>query len=267
MLDYQKICDQVCSLSKEVGAYQRNENQKLKQDDIQFKKKNDLVSYVDLESEKRIIECLKTIIPESRFLAEESHSDCQEIGEEPIWIIDPLDGTTNYIHQVPVYSVSIALYVHKKPVVGVVYEAGRDECFYSWENAPAYLNGKPVKAKTTTELQQALIGTGFPIKDFSVRDVFLKIISELVIRTRGIRRLGSAAVDLAYVACGRYDAFFEFNLNPWDVAAGQFIASQAGARISDFKGGDNYLFGQQILASGAFLYEDVLKIIQENVDV
>ncbi|MBT5990570.1 MAG: inositol monophosphatase [Bacteroidetes bacterium] len=264
MYNYQSICNQVIEIVKETAQFQRREYDKLNRANVAFKDKNDLVSYVDIESEKYLIDKLKPLIIGAEFLAEEGHADIDCLRDQAIWIIDPLDGTTNYVHQVPVFSISVALYVNKKAVIGVVYEVIRDECFYAWQDSPSFLNGKEIHVKENDSIQNALIGTGFPIKNFEVKESYLRIFSELIEKSRGLRRLGSAAVDLAYVSCGRYDAFFEYNLNPWDVAAGLFIVQQAGGEVSDFSGGDNYLFGKQILAASSALFKDMQRLIEEK---
>ena len=247
-MDYKFICEEVQKIAKEVGAFIEDEINKLSDQDVETKSKASLVTYVDKTAEQNIVHALKKLIPDAGFITEEgtaSHS-----GEKYKWVIDPLDGTTNYIHRVPMYSVSIALMEGNEIVVGIVYDIHGDEMFYSWKGGAAYLNGTEIKTATNSEHENALIATGFPYYDFEVIDAYLKVLKFFMMSTRGLRRMGSAAIDLAYVAAGRFDGFYEHALNPWDVAAGVFLVQQAGGKVTDFSGGDNYMFGRQLVAAG-----------------
>jgi myo-inositol-1(or 4)-monophosphatase len=173
-------------------------------------------------------------------------------------VIDPLDGTTNFIHGAPPVAVSIALTEHNRPVVGVVYEIWLKEAFYAWKDSKAYLNGKEIKVSEASEIKDSLIATGFPYHNFDRISQYMETIDYFFNNTHGVRRLGSAATDLAYVACGRFDGFYEYNLSPWDVAAGALIVMQAGGRVSDFKGGDNYLFGRELISGNARIFDSFL---------
>ena len=177
------------------------------------------------------------------------------------WIIDPLDGTTNFIHAVPAFSVSVALEKDGELLIGIVYEINLDECFYAWKNGGAYLNGKKISVTGGSSLKGSLIATGFPYKEFSQMDRFFFTLKFLFNKTHGVRRLGSAAVDLAYVACGRFDGFFEYNLNPWDVAGGGLIVREAGGKVTDFSGGQNFLFGKEIIACNPNIYGEFLDVV------
>ncbi|MBL6963275.1 MAG: inositol monophosphatase [Bacteroidetes bacterium] len=261
MLDIKHLGPEVCEIVRESSRFIKSEYNKLSHNDIQFKDRNELLSYVDIETEEFLISKLSALIPSSNFLAEESSPSLTEQTDEILWIIDPLDGTTNYIHQIPTFSISVALMMNKKIIMGIVYELMQDEMFYAREGANSMLNDKEIRVSSNNEMQHALIGTGFPIKDFEIKESYVRIFSELLEKTRGLRRIGSAAVDLAYVACGRFDAFFEYNLNPWDVAAGSFIVKQAGGKVSDFSGGPDYLFGKQMLATSSSIYDELLKEI------
>ena len=226
---------------------------------IKTKGLHDLVSYVDKESEKRIIRQLSEFLPESGFIAEEGTSD--KHGERYNWVIDPLDGTTNFIQGVPVYAVSIGLLDGDELVLGVVYEVGRDECFYAWKNGGAYLNGELIRVSNIATSHDALLATGFPYSNFEQLDKYMSLLKWAMTEARGVRRLGSAATDLAYVACGRFDSFFEYDLKPWDVAAGVLIVKEAGGVVTDFGAGNDYLFGGEIIASNSLL----AKLMQEKV--
>jgi len=256
---YQQLTLATCEIARQVGKFMAEERKSFDASLIETKGLHDLVSYVDKESEKRIISQLSELLPESGFIAEEGTSD--KHGERYNWVIDPLDGTTNFISGVPVYAVSIGLLDGDELVLGVVYEVGRDECFYAWQGGEAYLNGKTIRVSTTTMISDALLATGFPYSNFAQIDNYLAFLKWSMTEARGVRRFGSAATDLVYVACGRFDAFWEYDLKPWDVAAGAFIVQQAGGSIVDFSGGKNYLFGGEIVASNASL----LMIMQEKV--
>lgn len=238
------ICNKVNQLSKEVGEFIRN--QRISINDVETKSKNSLVTYVDKTAEKMLVEKLSELIPEAGFIAEEGTS--KKVGDTYNWIIDPLDGTTNFIHGVPCYCISIGLTQNEELVLGVIYEINLDELFYAWVGSRAYLNGKEISVTKTEKLENSLIATGFPYYDYDKQKEYMDLFQDLMKNTRGLRRLGSAAVDLAYVACGRFDAFYEYSLNPWDVAAGAFIVQQAGGIVTDFSGGDNFLHGKEIIA-------------------
>lgn len=253
-MNLQLIMEQVCELSREVGNFIAKERENFSSEKVQEKSLNSLVSYVDITAEKELVKGLKIILPEAGFITEENTVTQTE--NEYQWIIDPLDGTTNFIHNIPLFAVSIALMKRDKIISGVVYEVNRKECFYAYENGGAFLNGKRIKVTDTKMLSSSLIATGFPYEIFNYLDRYLKSFFALLPKTRGIRRLGTAAVDLVYVACGRFDGFYEFNLNAWDVAAGAFIVQQAGGTVTDFNGGNSFVFGKEIIASNGLIHEE-----------
>jgi len=261
-MNLKEVTLKVVELTKIIGQYIQSEATRFSTNDVKEKGLHDLVSYVDKEAEKRLVKALSEIVPEAGFIAEESPQ--LKRSNKLNWIVDPLDGTTNFIHRVPVYSVSIALMDKNELVSGVVYEINLDECFYAWKGGPAFLNNIPIKVSPSKRLEQSLVATGFPYHDYSLMKPYLKLFDDLMKTTRGIRRLGSAAVDLAYVACGRFELFYEYSLKPWDVAAGAFIVQQAGGHLTDFKGGDNYLFGGQIVASNKIIHDEIMKKIQRH---
>lgn len=262
-MDLDKILSYVIETGKEAGAYIRQERNNFGWSKVEQKQNfSDLVSYVDKEAEKLIINRLEGLIPEAGFITEEGMADFK--GEVYNWVIDPLDGTTNYLHRLPVFSTSIALLKGKKEILGVVYEINLDECFSAIYGGGAYLNGTPIRVSETESLDESLIATGFPYSSFDKMPQYLRIINHLAERTHGIRRLGSAAVDLAYVACGRLEGFFEFGLKPWDMAAGALIVNEAGGVVTDFQGTRDYLFGQKAgLVSACGIHSGLLKLIQE----
>lgn len=256
---HKELCLFTCEIARSAGKFMAEERKRFDVSMIKTKGLHDLVSYVDKESEKRIIRQLSEFLPESGFIAEEGTSD--KHGERYNWVIDPLDGTTNFIQGVPVYAVSIGLLDGDELVLGVVYEVGRDECFYAWKNGGAYLNGELIRVSNIATSHDALLATGFPYSNFEQLDKYMSLLKWAMTEARGVRRLGSAATDLAYVACGRFDSFFEYDLKPWDVAAGVLIVKEAGGVVTDFGAGNDYLFGGEIIASNSLL----AKLMQEKV--
>lgn len=265
-MNLENICKQTTEIAKEVGNFIRAERTRIKEDAVEEKSINSLVTYVDKTSEKMLVEKLQALIPEAGFVTEEE--TIAKTGEVYNWIIDPLDGTTNFIHGVPCYCISIALMksvtsnlksqISNHLILGVIYEINLDECFYAWEGSKAYLNGKEIRVSERTLLKDSLLATGFPYYDYERQKEYMDLFSDLMKNSRGLRRLGSAAVDLAYVACGRFEAFYEYSLHPWDVAAGAFIVQQAGGKVCDFNGGDNYLFGKEIIATNTLIHDELL---------
>ena len=256
-----KITNQVTEVAKQAGDFIRQERKTFDPDKIEYKGLNDLVSYVDKTAEKIIVEGLRKILPEAGFITEEKTTTT--VGERHNWIIDPLDGTTNFIHGIPSFSVSIALKEYDELVAGVVYEINLDECFYAWKDAPAYLNGNEIKVSKNLTVADSLLATGFPYYDFGKQAAYIELFADLMKNCHGLRRLGSAAVDLAYTACGRFDAFYEYNLNSWDIAAGIVIVKQAGGQIVNFKGGAEVLDTRELLATNGNITEEMLATIQK----
>lgn len=261
MEDLQKLLHQTISICKQVGSFVKHEHSSFQKSFIEYKGHNDLVSYVDKEAEVKLVQALGALLPESGFIAEEGTTNKK--GEVYNWIIDPIDGTTNFIHALPVFAISVALMREKEIILGVVLEINRDECFYATKGGKAFCNGIPISVSNTPALKDSLIATGFPYYDFGKMDVYLAILKAFMRNSHGVRRLGSAAVDLVYVACGRFEAFFEYNLKPWDVAAGVLIVQEAGGTVSDFSNGDDYVFGGELLAANA-IHGEALEVISNN---
>ncbi|MDR1898054.1 MAG: inositol monophosphatase [Prevotellaceae bacterium] len=251
MVDTTKeICEAVCEIARSVGTFMLNERKNFSTDKIETKGTNDFVSYVDKKSEELIVEQLLPLVNNAGFLTEEG-TVVQSQNSKYTWVIDPLDGTTNYIHGLSPYAVSIALTEDGIPIVGVVYIVPTDECFYAWRGGKAYLNGSEIKSSPVASVADALMITGFPYKIGEKVNNYMEAMKHLTFHSHGVRRLGSAAADLAFVACGRAEVFYQTDLNPWDVAAGVLIARQAGAVVTDFTGGDNYIYGNHsVLATG-----------------
>lgn len=214
-MDLQSIEKGVISSCLEVGDFIRKEGAAFDLTRIEMKQEsfNNLVSYVDKEAERSLVKALKKLFPSAGFITEEGTIE-QSTEEEHNWIIDPLDGTTNFLHGLPIFAISIALVHQKQPVIGVVYHIGRNECFHAIKGGKAYCNDREIKVSSIPTLSQSLLATGFPYYHLDKREVYLEIIKDFLAKSHGIRRLGSAAIDLAYVACGRLEGFFEYNLNP-----------------------------------------------------
>ncbi len=256
-----QLLTQVIKISDEAGTFIREAQAQFQWKDLEYKGNNDLVSYVDKNTEKLLVSSLREILPEAGFITEEQTVPTQEKPWQ--WVIDPLDGTTNFIHGIPVYCISIALMKHGVPVLGVIYDVTRRECFYASKEGKAYCNGQEITLAAQAKLRESVLATGYPQIRFDRLDQYLGILGQCMQCTHGIRRMGSAALDLAYVACGRVSAFFEHNLNIYDVAAGVVLVQQAGGKITDFKGGNEYLWGREILAANQ-VHSELLEIIQEH---
>ena len=260
MLEYQKIMDQITPLGEKVGEYMRNEIDKVLRSQIEEKELNSLVSYVDKTSEEMIVEKLSQILPEAGFITEEKTVN-QEI-RDIMWIIDPLDGTTNYLFGIPHYSTSIALQVNGEIVLGMVRDNAKQECFTAIKGQGAYLDGRQLNISPGLKMADSIFVTGFPYSNEYDPEVYLKIIQHWLKHSRGLRRLGSAALDLSYVAAGRVSCYYEGFLNIWDIAAGALIASEAGAIVSDFKGEQNHLDSCKIVASNPSIYPEVMEVLK-----
>jgi len=265
-MNLEMLTKQVVNLCREVGGFISQEAKNFSISDVEVKGEHDFVSYVDKTAEKMLVSELRKMVPEAGFITEEDTAS--EKGERFNWIVDPLDGTTNFIHSVPPYSISVALTDGDEVILGVVYEINLDEAFYAWRGGRAYLNGKEISVSRSADLDSALVATGFPYSDYSLLDSYLNLFKDLMKSSSGVRRLGSAAVDLAYVAAGRFELFYEYGLNPWDVAAGTLLVKEAGGMVTDFKGDVNFLFGRQIIASnkrvhGEFM-EKVIKYFEKD---
>lgn len=260
-MNYENIGKKTIDIVMDAGKFIREEARNFSLEKIEVKGLHNFVSYVDKEAEERLVSALKKLVPEAGFIAEEGTGSSN--GEPFQWIIDPLDGTTNFIHGHPPYSVSVALMEGNVPKVGIVYEVNLDECFYTWENGDAWLNNRKIRVSKAPSLKDALVATGFPYYDFDRMRSYLDSLEYIMKNSHGARRLGSAAVDLAYVACGRAEAFYEYSLKPWDVAAGAFLVQQAGGKVTDFKGGDTYLFGGELVASNNLIFDEFIEIVKK----
>jgi myo-inositol-1(or 4)-monophosphatase len=258
----QQITNQVTEVAREAGEFIRQERKSFDPERIEFKGLNDLVSYVDKTAEQKIVAALQKVLPEAGFITEEKTTT--KVGERYNWVIDPLDGTTNFIHGLPVFSVSIALQEYDQMVAGVVYEVNQDECFYASTDTPAYLNGSEIKVSKAPTISDSLLATGFPYYDFSKQAQYINLFAELMKSCHGLRRMGSAAVDLAYTACGRFESFYEYNLNSWDIAAGIVIVKQAGGDVVNFSGGSEVINSRELLATNGKITGEMLEMIRKH---
>lgn len=236
----------------EAGHFIRNHVSQVTDDRITDKGLNQLVSYVDREAELLLVNRLSHVIPESGFITEEATTVQQQ--KAYTWIIDPLDGTTNFLHALPAFSVSVALMRNETLIMGLVYDIMADRLYHAVENEQAQCNGQYIHVSKVGSLDKSLLATGFPYYDFEKMGAYLLALQEFMRTTQGLRRFGSAALDLAYTAEGRFDGFFEWGLSPWDVAAGAFIVQQAGGKVGTFDGGTDYLFGKTIVAANDAVY-------------
>jgi myo-inositol-1(or 4)-monophosphatase len=224
----------------------------------------DLVTEADLAAERLIIERISTHFPRHAILSEEA-GDVRVLGSEHSawkWIVDPLDGTTNYAHGYPVFCVSIGLEHEGRVVAGVVHDPTRDETFAAARGEGATLNGRPIRVSEVDDLNRALVCTGFPY-DVRGRDDFARHFTNFILRAQSIRRDGSAALDLAYVACGRFDAFYEDGLRPWDVAAGTLLVEEAGGRVTHYDGSPFDTYTPPLATSNGLIHDALLGVLQE----
>lgn len=262
-MNYKEICNSVELLARTVGdkiQQLRAEGQLV----VEAKGHNDFVTQMDKLSERMLVDGLAKIVPEAGFIAEESTRT--DRGAVYNWIVDPIDGTTNFIHGVAPYCISIGLAEGETIVVGVIYELVHREMFTAWKDGGAYFNGTRIHVSEAPTVSQSLLITGFPVYDLSRAKEFLGALDELMHKVHAVRSIGSAAADMAFVAAGRYDAFFEYNLKPYDVAAGCILVSEAGGKICDFRGGNDYMFGKEIIATNSKNHCEFAEIVARHMN-
>ena len=245
-----------------AGSIIQQDSRNLERIKVDRKGHNDFVTEVDKKAEQIIIQTILKAFPNHNIMSEEDGSI--DNNSDTTWIIDPIDGTTNYIHGHPQYCISIAVKQEDKITHGAIYDPNRNDIFTAETGKGAQLNGARIRVSRMANLADSLLATGFPTYDMSLLDRYMKIFREMLESTAGQRRAGSAALDLAYVAAGMVDGFWEFNLKPWDIAAGYLMVKEAGGLICDFEGGQNMLDSGNIIAANPKLISPILKIIQSH---
>ena len=256
-MNYQNELDVARTAAREAGQIILASYSRITEQDVDEKGRNDFVTVVDHQSQRMIVEALRRAFPSDTIVAEESLAQGFNDGADPRrrWYIDPLDGTTNYIHAYPMFAVTLALEVDGQLVVGVTYSPLHREMFHAVRGQGAYLNDARIHVSRIREENRILLGTGFPFRARHLLDIYLKSFALFFNRARGVRRGGAAALDLAYVASGRLDGFWELTLSPWDIAAGVLLIVEAGGRVTDFFGGDTYLASGHVIATNGVLHD------------
>lgn len=253
------LLPQVVEIARETGHFIFEQKQKLHTAGIEEKSANNLVTAVDKAAESMLVSRLLALLPDSNILGEEGG----EINNDSAltWIIDPIDGTTNFVHDLPLFCISIALQAGNDIVLGVINDISHKEIYTATSNEKAKVNGQEIRVSDCDTIQKGLFVTGFPYHEEKLEES-LELYKHFIRQSRGIRRLGSAALDMAYVARGRFEAFYEIGLSAWDVAAGSLIVQQAGGQISDFRGGNNAVFGKNMLASNGRVHPAMLSLLK-----
>lgn len=255
----EELCCKTVGIVKSAAIFIKQELGKVNAEHIQEKEKHSLVSYVDIETEKQLVSSLKELLPECNFITEEG-TPFTSNKSEYCWIIDPLDGTTNFLKGIPVFSISVALTKGDEIILGIVQDIMQNDCFYSWKDGGAYCNGKKISVSEVLNIEEAVIATGFPYQRKWMENLN-RILIEVLKTARGVRRLGSAAIDLAYTACGRFDGYYETRLNSWDMAAGILLIKEAGGKVTNFFGDEaNILNSHHILASNGHIHKELLNL-------
>ena len=273
MIDLEKYNMSVCEIARRAGAYIREERRKFSLECVERKHAHDYVSYVDKGSEKLIVSALRELLPEAGFVTEEGTAggvESDEVkSEQLLWVVDPLDGTTNFIHQYAPYAVSIALLQGKTVLIGVVYEICADECFYAWQGGGAYLEvkskgvkGEPLRV-SSQKMQDALLCLQFPYNSDAYKPVMKGLIDQLYGHVGSIRACGSAAMALCQVAAGRLDGYAEQYIGQWDYMAGSLIVMEAGGKVTDYAGSEDFTQGNSVVATNGIIQQDLLETIKK----
>ena len=254
-MDLKELTLSVCDIARRAGAFIKHERQQFQAERIEHKHAHDYVSYVDKESERLIVGQLRELLPQAGFITEEGsagHSD-----EAYCWVVDPLDGTTNFIHRFPPYAVSIALMKGNDILIGVVYEICADECFYAWLGGGAFVNDIPLTVGTSA-ITDALLCLQLPYNSQAYKPVIQRLTDHFYGSVASIRMMGSAAIALCYVAAGRLDGYAEKYIGQWDYMAGALIVKEAGGKVSDYDGSPNFTRGESIVATNGLIHQDLL---------
>ena len=268
-MDLQQLTQRVCHVAREAGAYINKERANFSVDKVERKHAHDYVSYVDKGSEQLIVKALRELLPEAGFITEEGsagHTD-----EQYVWVVDPLDGTTNFIHGYAPYAVSIALIRGKEQLVGVVYDVCADECFYAWQGGGAHIEMRNEKGEMRNEalyvgksaINDALLCLQLPYNSDAYKPVITRLIQHFYGHVGSIRMIGSAAIALCHVAAGRFDAYAERYIGRWDYMAGALIVKEAGGRVTNYAGDDYFMEGDSVVATNGVVHEDLLEGIRQ----
>ena len=267
-IDLQQLTLSVCKVAREAGAYINKERASFSVDKVERKHAHDYVSYVDKGSEQMIVKALRELLPEAGFITEEgtAKENVSAISHQPsdfVWVVDPLDGTTNFIHGFAPYAVSIALVKGREIVVGVVYEIVSGECFYAWKDGKAWVNGQPLHVGTS-EINDALLCLQLPYNSDAYKPIIKRLIDHFYGNVGSIRMMGSAAIALCYVAAGRLDAYAERYIGQWDYMAGALIVKEAGGRVTNYAGEDYFMEGDSVVATNGIVHQELLRAVALN---
>jgi myo-inositol-1(or 4)-monophosphatase len=260
-MQYKEICFDAMEVVKKAAAFIRERHENRNELVFEEKGRQNFVTEVDLIAEQILVSGLSEVLPAAGFITEEGTSTLR--GESFNWVIDPIDGTTNFIHGVFPFAISVGLAKEDEVVAGIIYEFGLDEYFYAWKEGGAWLNGLPIQVSKVATVGQSLIATGFPYTNFTYLEEFMHSMDHFMKHSHGLRRLGSAATDIAYVACGRFDGFYEYGLHPWDIAAGIVLVQEAGGKVSDFSGHEDPLHKETFLSSNHHIFNEFLNSVQK----
>ncbi|MGD8998282.1 MAG: inositol monophosphatase family protein, partial [Anaerolineae bacterium] len=258
------LLDEAIAIACQAGSIVARDFPRYALEHVTFKGAVNPVTETDKAAEDLILDRLQAAFPHHRILAEEAGGEEWRAPGPPIWLIDPLDGTNNFAHGFPHLGVSLALVDEQLPVLGVIHDPLRQETFAAAAGRGAYLDGEPIHVTGIERLADAFLATGFPYDRRTAPDNNVQRLGHFLRRSQGVRRAGAAVLDLAYVACGRLDGFWEIRLRPWDVAAGILIVREAGGRVTDFSGGPDCLSGERILASNGHIHKQMLQVIQRG---
>jgi len=258
----EKLTLAVCEIARQAGAYIKGEREKFSLESVERKHAHDYVSYVDKGSEQLIVAALKEFLPDAGFITEEGLAG--HGAEQLLWVVDPLDGTTNFIHQYAPYAVSIALLEGKEILFGVVYEICADECFYAWKGGGAYVDGKPLHV-SSQKIQDALLCLQLPYNSDAYKPTIKCMIDAFYGNVGSIRMCGSAAMALCYVAAGRLDGYAEQYIGQWDFMAGSLIVMEAGGTVTDYSGSSDFTQGNSVVATNGIIQNDLLEVVCRSI--
>lgn len=259
-MDYRHLLEDILPVVEKAASFIRSQAGKVNDAQVEIKARNSLVSYVDKGAEEILVKGLRAALPDAGFITEEG-TVAQERSEYT-WIIDPLDGTTNFLQNIPFYSVSVGLLHQEELVIGVVIDVEQEETFYASKGGGAWCNGIPIFVSARNSISDTVVATGFPYSAKNVTPQMLSVFDYFLKNARGIRRLGSAALDLAYVACGRFDIYYEASLNAWDMAGGILLVREAGGKVCDLSGGQSMLEAGQVISGNALVFPEASMVIR-----